>query len=115
MTVVSDKKFVKNFITMLTGNTISQIIPFFVASFLTRIYLPSEFGLFSNVLALSTLFGIVSCGRLELAIPLPKKKNESQDILFTALFFTLVVTTVSFIIFLFKSHDVPYVNSKSNN
>ncbi len=98
-----DKKFVNNFITMLTGNTISQLIPFLIASFLTRIYLPSEFGLFSNVLALSTLFGIVSCGRLELAIPLPKEKNESQDILFTALFFTLVITLLSFIIFLFKN------------
>ncbi len=100
---MTDKKFVKSFITMLTGNTISQLIPFFVASFLTRIYLPSEFGLFSNVLALSTLFGIVSCGRLELAIPLPKEKNDSQDILFTALFLTLVITVLSFIIFLFKN------------
>jgi O-antigen/teichoic acid export membrane protein len=99
---VLDKKFASNFVTMLTGNTISQLIPFLVASFLTRIYLPSEFGVFSNVLALSTLFGIVSCGRLELAIPLPKEKNESQDILFTALFFTLVITILSFVIFLFK-------------
>jgi O-antigen/teichoic acid export membrane protein len=89
---------------MLTGNTISQLIPFLVASFLTRIYLPSEFGVFSNVLALSTLFGIVSCGRLELAIPLPKEKNESQDILFTALFFTFLITILSFVIFILKNH-----------
>jgi len=101
---VSDKKFVSNFITMLTGNTISQLIPFLVASFLTRIYLPSEFGVFSNVLAISTLFGIVSCGRLELAIPLPKEKNESQDILFTALFFTFLITILSFVIFILKNH-----------
>ena len=99
---MSDKKFVNNFITMLTGNTISQLIPFIVASFLARIYLPSEFGMFSNILALSTLFGIVSCGRLELAIPLPKNKNSAQDILFTALAITLAITIVSCIIFLFK-------------
>lgn len=105
-----DKKFVKNFITMLTGNTISQLIPFLIASFLSRIYLPSEFGLYSNVLALSTLFGIVSCARLELAIPLPKDKNESQDILFTALFFTLVITLLSFIIFIFKNQIGVFYN-----
>ena len=100
---MSDKKFVTNFITMLTGNTISQLIPFAVASILTRIFLPTEFGLFSNVLAISTLFGIVSCGRLELAIPLPKEKNKAQDILFTALVFTVIVTFLSVFIYIFAS------------
>jgi O-antigen/teichoic acid export membrane protein len=90
---------------MLTGNTISQLIPFAVASFLTRIYLPEEFGLFSNVLAISTLFGIVSCGRLELAIPLPKEKNKAQDILFTALVITALVTLLSSAVYFF-SHEI---------
>ncbi len=89
---------------------ISQLIPFVVASFLTRIYLPTQFGLFSNVLAISTLFGIVSCGRLELAIPLPKEKNKAQDILFTSLVFTAVVTVVSFLIYLFSSSIGDFYN-----
>ena len=109
---MSDKKFVKNFITLLTGNTISQLIPFVVASFLTRIYLPTEFGLFSNVLALSTLFGIVSCGRLELAIPLPKEKNKAQDILFTALLFTALVTIISLIVYIFSSSIGDFYNDQ---
>ena len=99
---MADKKFIKNFVKMLTGNTISQLIPFLVASFLTRIYLPTEFGVFSNVLALSTLFGIVSCGRLELAIPLPKEKNKAQDILFTSLVLTLIISLLSILIYIFS-------------
>ncbi len=96
----------------MTGNTISQLIPFVVASFLTRIYLPTEFGLFSNVLALSTLFGIVSCGRLELAIPLPKEKNKAQDILFTALLFTALVTIISLIVYIFSSSIGDFYNDQ---
>ena len=97
---------------MLTGNTISQLIPFAVASFLTRIYLPEEFGLFSNVLAISTLFGIVSCGRLELAIPLPKEKNSAQDILFTALVFTAAVTIISVLVYVFSTSIGHFYNDK---
>ena len=97
---------------MLTGNTISQLIPFAVASFLTRIYLPEEFGLFSNVLAISTLFGIVSCGRLELAIPLPKEKNSAQDILFTALVFTGAVTIISVLVYVFSTSIGHFYNDK---
>ncbi len=97
---------------MLTGNTISQLIPFVVASFLTRIYLPEEFGLFSNVLAISTLFGIVSCGRLELAIPLPKEKSSAQDILFTALVFTAAVTIISVLVYVFSTSIGHFYNDK---
>ena len=109
---MADKKFIKNFVTMLTGNTISQLIPFLVASFLTRIYLPTEFGVFSNVLALSTLFGIVSCGRLELAIPLPKEKNKAQDILFTSLVFTLIISLLSCLIYVFSNSIGDFYNDK---
>ena len=97
---------------MLTGNTISQLIPFVVASFLTRIYLPEEFGLFSNVLAISTLFGIVSCGRLELAIPLPKEKSSAQDILFTALVFTAAVRIISVLVYVFSTSIGHFYNDK---
>ncbi len=109
---MADKKFIKNFVTMLTGNTISQLIPFLVASFLTRIYLPNEFGLFSNVLALSTLFGIVSCGRLELAIPLPKEKNKAQDILFTSLVLTVLVSLISCLIYIFSDSIGDFYNDE---
>ena len=98
---MTDKKFFKNFVTMLTGNTISQIIPFAVASILARTFLPSEFGLFSNLLALSTLFGIVSTGRLELAIPLPKEQNKAQDILIVSIIFTLFFTCLSSFLYFF--------------
>lgn len=109
-------KFISNFLTMLSGNTISQLIPFLLASLLTRIYLPTEFSVFSNILAISTLFGIVSCGRLELAIPLPKDKNKAQDILFTAIIITIIVSLLSCIVyFLSEKISVFYNNEILNN
>ena len=98
---------------MLTGNVISQLIPFFVAGFLARIYLPHEFGVFINVMAISSMFGIVSSGRLELAIPLPKETKKAQDILFTALFFTFVVTIISFLVYFFSTSVGRFYNDPS--
>jgi len=113
---ILQNKFISNFLTMLSGNTISQLIPFLLASLLTRIYLPTEFSVFSNILAISTLFGIVSCGRLELAIPLPKDKNKAQDILFTAIIITIIVSLLSCIVyFLSEKISVFYNNEILNN
>lgn len=101
---MSINNFAKKFLTMLTGNTISQVIPFFAASLLTRIFLPEEFGLFSHVLAISTMCGIVSCGRLELAIPLPKEDEKAKEILFLSVIFTISITILSFVIYFFIDH-----------
>lgn len=109
---MSNNKFIKNFATMLTGNAVSQLIPFLVASFLTRIFLPNEFGVYSNVLALSTLFGIVSCGRLELAIPLPKEKSNAQDILFTSIILTFLISFISCLVYIFSEGIGDFYNDK---
>lgn len=93
--------YLKNFLTMLSGNTVSQIIPFFLAPLLTRLFSPEEFGVFANFMAIAGMFGIVATGRLELAITLPKEKNKAQEIVFTGLMITAILCALSFLIPLF--------------
>ncbi len=93
--------YYKNFLTLLSGNTISQLIPFLVAPVISRIYSPTEIATFSNFFAIISVLGIIASGRLELAIPIVEKKDKAQDLVFSGLIFTVVITLLSVLIPLF--------------
>ncbi len=93
--MVKNKVYYKNFITILSGNTISQLIPFIIAPILGRLFAPEEFAVFANFLAIVSMFGIVAAGRLELAIPIPKTHTSAQNVTFTGVVMTLLVTLLS--------------------
>ena len=98
----SGKTYYTNFLTMLSGNTLSQVIPFLIAPVLARIFTPEEFAVQANFLAIVGVIGIVATGRLELAIPLPKEKKEAQDIVFTGLSITILLGLLSVLLAVFS-------------
>lgn len=102
--------YYKNFLTLLSGNTISQVIPFLVAPIIGRIYSPIEMATFSNFFAIISVLGIIASGRLELAIPIVEKKDKAQDLVFSGLIFTVIVTLLSLLIPLFKEHVISFYN-----
>lgn len=85
----------RNFLTMLSGNTLSQIIPFLIAPILTRIYSPIDFAVFANFSAIAGMLGIVASGRLELAVTLPKEHKKAQNLIFSGMIFTLILGILS--------------------
>jgi O-antigen/teichoic acid export membrane protein len=87
---------------MLSGNTLSQIIPFLVAPILARIFSPVDFAVVANFMAIVGVIGIVATGRLELAIPLPKDHSKAQEIVFTGLMITFLLGGLSLLIPLFS-------------
>ncbi len=80
---------------MLSGNTLSQVIPFLIAPILTRIYTPEDFAVFANFGAIAGLLGIVASGRLELAVTLPKEDKKAQNLVFAGIIFTFVLGILS--------------------
>lgn len=107
------KSYTRNFITMLSGNTLSQMIPFIVAPILSRVFTVEEFADFSSVLAIIGLIGIVATGRLELAIPLPKTKEAAQKIVFTGLMITIILSVLSILIPLFGNQINAFYKSEN--
>ncbi len=105
-----DKSYFKNFVTMLSGNTLSQLIPFIIAPILTRIFSEEDFAVFANFMAIVGVIGIVSTGRLELAVPIPFKKEKAQNIVFTGLLFTAALTLLSILIPLNSSAVANFYN-----
>jgi len=70
----------KNFFTLATGRIIAQTIPILLTPFLTRLYLPQEFGIFAIFLAITAVFSLIANGRYNLAIMLPEKEKDVLNI-----------------------------------
>lgn len=101
----AEKSYRRHFLTILSGNTISQAIPFLIAPLITRIFTKDEIGASANWLALVGLIGVVATGRLEMAIPLPKSNKEARFIFSSGLVITLFITLLSCIV-LFFAKDI---------
>ena len=97
-----NKAYYKSFVTMLSGNVISQLIPFVIAPILTRIYSPEDFAVYANYIAIATMIGIVAAGRLEFAIPIAKNKTSARHIVYSGLVITAVLVALSCIIPIFS-------------
>ncbi len=95
--------YIKNFLTILSGNTLSQLIPFLLIPYLTKVYSPKDFALLSNYMAIVTMIGIIAAGRLELAINLPKETQKAKKIFILGIKIVLIVTLLSCIIPFFSS------------
>lgn len=97
----SNKVYYRNFLTMLSGNTVSQVIPFIIAPILSRTFSREEFAVLANFMAIVGVIGIVSTGRLELAVPIPQEHKKAQEIAFTGFLITLGLGLISLLIPLF--------------
>ena len=101
----NNKVYTKNFLTMLSGNTFSQLIPFIVAPIIARLFTTEEFAVLANFMAIVGVLGIVATGRLELAIALPKDKKEAQQIAFTGFLITILLGFLSILLPVF-AHQI---------
>lgn len=73
-------EFSRNVLVLMTGTTVGQAIPIAVSPILTRIYSPSEFGVFALFLSIVSIFGSVANGRYEMAIMLPTDDDDALNI-----------------------------------
>lgn len=102
MNDLDNKKYNKNFLTILSGNSISQIIPFVVAPILTRLFTPEDFAIYANFAAIVGLLGIIAAGRFELAFVIPKRNRHAQFLFVTSCLILVAVVLLSFLIYFFR-------------
>ena len=70
----------RNVITLMSGTTISQVIPIIATVFIARLYTSHQFGEIELFLKISTFLVVLSTLRYELAIPLPKLDKHAFHI-----------------------------------
>ena len=79
---------------LLTAQIIVQVVAFFLATIITRLYSTTDFGVLAIFMSIAGFFSILATARLEYAIILPKSDDEANAItllsvkssFFTALF-----------------------------
>jgi len=108
------KKFKSNtyllqIMTLMSGTLIAQVIMFSFIPILTRLYTPSEFGLYSLFFVLASMIGSISSGNYEQAIMLPKSDRDAQALVFLSIIVTFsMVTLLSIVLIVFYDFFLEY-------
>lgn len=96
------ESFAARVLTLMTGTTIAQSIPIAISPILTRLYAPSDFGVFALFSSLVSLVAIIATGRYELAIMLPEDDEDAINLLGLSVGITMFVSclcTVVIVVF----------------
>lgn len=99
-------KFLKNSLTLMLGTVFSQAIPIAISPILTRIYAPSDFGIFALFASIAMLFSTFATGRYDLAIMLPKKNSDAVNILMLSIFLTTMTSLIVLLIIVFFHFEI---------
>jgi O-antigen/teichoic acid export membrane protein len=90
--------YLKQIITLMSGSLMAQIIMLGSIPILTRLYTPSEFGIYSLFISIITIVGNISSLMYEQAIMLPKNDKDANALLFLSFIFTIITSIISFLI-----------------
>ncbi len=82
---------------LLTGGVMAQAILFVGQVFLARVYIAPDFGVFAQLVALSTMAFMIGSFQLHQALVLPDDENESVAILVSGLGLSLSFCSVAFL------------------
>ncbi|MEN6384821.1 MAG: oligosaccharide flippase family protein [Phycisphaerales bacterium] len=96
----------KSVLTLVGGTTIAQTLSFLFSPITTRLFSPEVFGDLSVFTSITGIIGIVICLRYELSIVLPKDNDEGFSLLKLCYIFTIIVSGITGIIFLFGSEVI---------
>ena len=103
---MNSKKILKNVVTLLSGTVLAQAVPILISPILTRIYTPSEIGVYTIFFATVNILAILSSGRLELAILIPKHRKDSYLILKLSLVFSVIICAIALLLLFFFKNPI---------
>ncbi len=111
---ISENEFLKNVTILFSGSTLAQAVPILIAPIISRIYLPEHFGEQGLFVSTYTIIAIAAGLRYDMAIMLPKKREEANTLFFISNFFSLSFSMVSAIIlFVFKEEIIALFNLRA--
>jgi O-antigen/teichoic acid export membrane protein len=90
--------FLKNVSTLATGTIIGQLIIFISSPLLTRLFSASDFGHLALFSSISTIAAIITTGRYELAIGLPKENKDATQVFGLVILLSAIVSCFYLII-----------------
>lgn len=88
---ITPNSFLHAILVLTSGTIVSQIIVFLVSPIITRLYTPSDMGLFASVAAAATILCTFGNGRYELAIALPEDNKNARALFKLSVFITVIL------------------------
>lgn len=92
--------YIKNIVTLMSGTLVAQVIMLAFFPILTRLYTPSEFGVFALFVATIGILGMVSSLKYDQAIMLPKSDRDALTLACLSAFITAVTVIIVMIVVL---------------
>ena len=74
-------EFIRSVGVLAGGTAVAQLIPVLITPVLTRLWSPEAFGGLATYIAVVSILGMVSLGRLDMALMLPKKNDDALRII----------------------------------
>lgn len=96
----------KSVLTLMGGATVAQALSFLFSPITTRLFSPEVFGDLSVFTSITGIVGSIICLRYELAIVLPQDDDEGFSLLKLCFIFTVIVSGVTGIVFLFGGKGI---------
>lgn len=87
-----------NFLTLMTGTVISQLIVVAVSPILTRLFSPSVFGIYGVYISIVSIAAAIVTLRYDQALMLPKDNNEAASLFWASLFSSIGISSLFLVI-----------------
>ncbi|WP_190304126.1 oligosaccharide flippase family protein [Paenimyroides baculatum] len=95
---IFSNQFVRNVSTLAAGSIISQAVVVGTSPILSRLFTAESFGMLSIFTSITVFFAVVSTGRYELAIGLPRDEKKAYSLLKLILVIGLIISSSYFIV-----------------
>lgn len=103
---ISNNPLLKGLLIVGSGTTISQGMLVITAPIITKLFTPSEFGVYAVFTSISSIMVVAASLRYELAIPLPTEKKKAVNIMALCFFLTNFSGLVFLFLLLFFHKDL---------
>ena len=90
--------FNKAVITLLSGTALAQLITFALYPLISRLYSPTDFGVFGLITSVMGIIALIATTRYELAIILPQDDEEAGNVLSLSFIINLIISIISLVV-----------------
>lgn len=97
---------IKHTFTLVKGTVLAQIINLAAQPLLRRVFTPEDFGVYALYVAMVSILTVVATGRYEMAILLPKKESEANQLFKLSILVSFVFSLVLLIGILIFNHQL---------
>lgn len=112
---IKNSSYIKNTLILTAGTIIAQIIPLAFYPILTRLYTPSDFGVFATVSSITAILSVVATGKYESVVLIADTKRAAANVIWLTLIIAFFTLFLFELIFLNSGHIAEIFNIPSLN